>query len=108
MEKTATRTRIVQSTYRKLPSVRIIGPFDAMFDHVLEFVNEYITRGHANIILDLSETTYMTSQGIGCLIKVIKRMNAAEKTLYIVGATGDMIELICMAKIEKFIKFVKG
>ena len=106
LEHMPTRMKVVREELEGKAAIKVGGPFDSISDRVLEFTREIAEEGKRQIVLDLSSVSYMTSQGIACIIKVLKLAQEAGCALYVYQANPDMIELIRMARIEKYIQFI--
>ncbi len=87
-------------------SVKIVGPFDSVSDRALEYIEEILSAGKPEVVLDLSEATYMTSQGIACIIKMLKLAQGAECVFYVSKASDDMIGLMRMARIDTYMTLI--
>jgi anti-anti-sigma factor len=103
---TTIEQRVKRGTVAGIDSISIFGPFDFNDPVVDNLVSQILSEGKKSIAFDFSKTSYLTSQGISCLIKNLKKCQAADATLYIHGATPDMLELIRMANIDKFIQII--
>ena len=91
-----------------MPSISIAGPFDFMSRKLDACVDELIGKGETDIVLDLSETHYLTSRGIATMFKMIKKIQAAGGELHITGATDDMQELIEQGKMDEYITYISN
>jgi len=107
IHKGAARMSAHRDTYNGKDSIKIIGPFDSISDLLIEHVKDIAGEGKSEIVLDLSEATYMTSQGIACIIKMVKNVPAGSCMFEIANANKDMIELIRLAHIDKYITFIQ-
>jgi anti-anti-sigma factor len=105
-ENATNRMKVRLENLQNRDSVKITGPFDQLSDIVLEYVREILANGKKELILDLGEVTYMTSQGIACLIKVIKLSQAENCALFVYHASHDMSDLMKLARIDKYVQFI--
>ncbi len=92
-------------TVEGVASIEIGGPFDASDPEVIAFAEEILAEGTKNIVLDFGKVTYLTSPGISCVVKVLKKVQSLKGSLTVRGATGDMLDLFRLAKLEKLVKF---
>ena len=91
-----------------MPSIAITGPFDFMNANLDACVEGFISKGEADIVLDLSQTHYLTSRGIASMFKIIKKIRAAGGELHITGATDDMQELIELGRMDEYITYISN
>ncbi len=89
-----------------LDSIEITGPFDFNDPQVDSFAAQIIEEGKNSLAFDFTKVTYVTSPGVSCIVKVLKRIQAANGILYIHNATTDMKDLFQLAHIDRFIKFM--
>ncbi|MEK4027070.1 MULTISPECIES: anti-sigma factor antagonist [Bacillaceae] len=67
-------------------TVRITGEIDAYTAPKLrETVFPYTEKEKANIVIDLSEVSYMDSTGLGVFVGLFKSLNANGGTLQLIG-----------------------
>lgn len=88
------------------PSLSIKGPFDFIDNKIDMWIDDQIGKGNSSIILDLSETHYITAIGIAALFKFIKKINGANGLIHITGATEDMMELIKLGKMDQYVSYI--
>lgn len=60
----------------------------------------HVERGQDRIVLDLSETEFMDSSGLGALVSCIKRMGS-RGGLAIVGAHGAVARLFTLTRMDR-------
>jgi anti-anti-sigma factor len=99
-------TIIKRGHVKNYDSIEIHGPFDMIDGQVDILSKEILDEGKTKLVLDLHRVPYMTSSGIACIVKVLKKVQAANAVLYILGATEDMVELLTLARLEKYITFM--
>lgn len=100
IEKTPARMKAYRDSIDGKSGIVIIGPFDTISNTILEYCREIIDEGSGEIVLDLGQATYMTSQGIACVIKALKLTQAANCRLTVRRASKDMTDLFCLARID--------
>jgi anti-anti-sigma regulatory factor len=88
------------------PSIIISGPFDFMDPKIDAWVDERLDRGDTALLLDLGAAHYLTAAGIACMFKIVKKIGGAGGLLHIAGATGDMIELITLGKMDRYVSYI--
>jgi anti-anti-sigma regulatory factor len=98
--------KIRRSRVQGMDSIEIAGPFDCDDPLIESTVSDILREGKKDIAMDFSTTTYITSPGVGCLIKTIKRVQAAGGILHIHGATEDMVEYLTMNRIASLVKII--
>jgi len=93
-------------TIINVPAIIIKGPFDFTHQKIDIWIDEQIAKGTISVILDLSAAHYITSMGIACMFKIVRKISTAGGMLHIAGATSDMVELISLAKLDRFISYI--
>jgi anti-anti-sigma factor len=93
-------------TLINLPALAINGPFDFMHPKIDEWVAEQIDKGNTAVVLDLTAAYYITAMGFAAMFKMVKKISAAGGLLHIAGATPDMIELITLGKMDKYVSYI--
>lgn len=76
---------------------RLLGSIDG--EGILEAVSPYESRGATNLVVDLSKTTFMDSSGIGVLIQLRERMQAAGGDVRLAGMQQRIRGLFIMTKL---------
>lgn len=61
------------------------------------------TKHSNNVILDLSQVSFLDSSGIGAIVFLYKRLKAQDRTLVIVGVQGQPQELMKLLRIDSAI-----
>jgi anti-anti-sigma factor len=89
-------------------TIEIVGPFDCIDEQVSQLAKQIIDEGAKDVAFDLRKTSYLTSSGIATMIKVLKKIQQAQGTLSLIGATNDMLGLIKMARLDKYITIVNS
>jgi anti-anti-sigma factor len=102
----ANAQRVKRGLVGQLDSIEISGPFDFNDPQVDTVATQILEEGKNSLVFDFSKMTYITSPGVSCIVKVLKRIQAANGIMYISGATPDMIDLLRLAHIDKFIRFI--
>lgn len=97
---------VKKGMYNGIDSICVVGPFDLMDNQIGAIADDIISQGKTDIVIDFSETSYLTSSGIAMLIKVLKKVQTAQGTLYIANVTQDMYEVISCSSLDKFLKYV--
>lgn len=98
--------KIRHSQMQGMDSIEIIGAFDYNDIAVDDIVRDVISQGKKGLVFNLSQTSYITSAGIASLIKALKKMQGVNGTLYIFGATQDMIEFLQMTNLGSYLQFI--
>lgn len=70
-------------------------------DRVSDEIEEVITTGEKKIMVDLSETDYIDSSGLGVLVDAKKAMDAAGGEFQIIGLHEDIVPLFQQTRMDK-------
>jgi anti-anti-sigma factor len=97
--------RVKRGMVGQIDSIEISGPFDFNDPIVDTIASQILEEGKNALAFNFSKITYITSPGVSCIVKVFKRVQAVNGALYISDATQDMIDLLRLAHIDKFIRF---
>jgi anti-sigma B factor antagonist len=63
---------------RSGPLVRVSGEVDIQTSHILdEHLQRILSEGHASMVVDLSQVTFLDSTGLSVLINALKRCQGA-------------------------------
>lgn len=98
--------RFRRNQLRGMDCIEIAGPFDVNDTNIDGAILDIIDEGKKNVIFDLSKTSYVTSPGLAVLIKAIKRFQTVTGTIYVHGATRDVIEYLKLSRIDGFLRFM--
>jgi anti-anti-sigma factor len=98
--------KVKRAQVGRIDSIEIAGPFDFTDPEIDSIATQVLEEGKQTLALDLSKVTYITSPGISSVVKVLKKIQAANGLLYINGATPDMVDLFRLAAVDKFIRFM--
>jgi anti-anti-sigma factor len=98
--------RLKRGNIGVMESIAITGPFDFNDPQADILASQILDEGNTSLVFDLSKTTYMTSPGVSCIVKILKKVQAAKGILYVSGATHDMVELFTLAHIDRFIRII--
>ena len=85
--------------------VSIIGEFDALGCQKTKRVWQSLAnhKHQNNVVLELSEVTFLDSSGVGTMVFLFKKLRLVETSLMIAGATGQVKELLTLLRIEQAI-----
>jgi anti-anti-sigma factor len=97
--------RVEKGNVKGMTAIAVQGPFNGCDAGITEILEEALAAGEKQIAFDLSATTYLSSPGIACLIKVLKRIQEIDGSLFIHGATADMAELLKLARLNTYLRF---
>lgn len=87
-----------------LPEMFEVTVVEMLKKDILEVVDD----AKSDIIIDLKNTEFIDSTGIGTIILIIKDLMKDQKTLYIRNASGIVKECLEIAKIFKFSKLIES
>jgi len=79
---------------------QVIGPIQNKFQGAIDASKQ-------NIILDMSAVNFMDSSGVGSIVFLYKRLMADNRTLTLVGLSGQPKKIIEFLRIDKIIKVVQ-
>ena len=102
----ATAYKVKRALVGKIDSIEVNGPFNFSDPMIDSIAAQVIEEGKLALAFDLLKVTYMTSPGLASIVKVLKKVQAANGLLYITGATPDMVDLFRLAAVDKFIRFL--
>jgi len=81
------------------------GEFDAQFvKEGEEEFKEFVEENSSNIIVDLSNVTFIDSSGIGVLVFYYKRLKSQKRKLVLIGANGQPLKIMKMLRIDETIE----
>ena len=84
--------------------IRLCGEMDAPGCAKIRPVLEQISHTeNINIVLELSQISFLDSSGIGAIVFLYKRLKARGRTLVIVGVQGQPQELMKLLRIDSAI-----
>ncbi len=69
---------------------------------------DLIENNSESIVVDLGRVDYMDSSGIGLLVTVHKKMESAGGKLTLVRINDDILDLLRVATIDRFLKIHKS
>jgi anti-sigma B factor antagonist len=68
-----------------------------------QHINELVVNGHVDIVVDLNETTFLDSTGLGALIGARRQTHAFKGSFAVVCVHERILKLFRITGIEKFI-----
>jgi|WetSurMetagenome_2_1015567.scaffolds.fasta_scaffold271894_2 anti-anti-sigma factor len=102
----ANHLAVKRGRYQGMESIEITGPFDAIEPELEGYIKQVLEEGQTDIVFDLSKTTYLTSPGIGMIIKAIKWFHAVNGSVFVYGATSDTREFFALSRIDTYLTFI--
>jgi anti-anti-sigma factor len=93
--------------HEKLPKsntwlVGVNGRLDqSLISQLEETLNELLENGHNNLLVDLTQTTYINSGGLRCLVSAWRRAKALEGTLSLCGLNQRLQEIFAMVGFDQ-------
>jgi len=86
--------------------VKLRGEMDALgCTHIRRELEKITDTENNNVVLDMSQVSFLDSSGIGAIVYLFKRIKAQDRTLVIVGTKGQPQELITLLRINTAIPF---
>jgi anti-anti-sigma factor len=93
--------RIERTETAEAACLALSGRLDAAWSEpVAAALEDAIRLGRPRIELDLRETTFMSSVGIGTILRAVSRFRAVGGTLVVVGASDAVREMLRVAKLD--------
>lgn len=71
-------------------------------------LNDMIDDGTRQLIVDLSDTTFLDSTGLGVLIAVYKRMQSADGALVIIDSRNNVLKTFRVSGVDQLLTIVKS
>lgn len=82
---------------------RLTGLLDAFSEPTFRKVlGDYISKGSANVALDLSKIDFLDSSGLGALVQLAKQANTQNGKLHIV-TNPRVTQTVKLVRLEKFL-----
>ena len=82
--------------------VGVDGRLDQALNTKLEeTLNELLEDGHYQLVVDLTQTTYINSGGLRCLVGAWRRAKANEGSLTLCGLNNRLQEIFAMVGFDK-------
>lgn len=82
--------------------VTISGRLDqALIPQLEDTLNELLDEGTINLLVDLSQTTYINSGGLRCLVSAWRRARATEGTIRLCGLSPRLKDIFSMVGFDK-------
>lgn len=82
--------------------VGVDGRLDQALNPKLEeTLNELLDDGHYHLVVDLTQTSYINSGGLRCLVSAWRRAKANEGTLALCGLNSRLEEIFTMVGFDK-------
>jgi anti-anti-sigma factor len=107
MKESDNLTLVVERTVvMEMEAVAVIGPFNLIDPRLIDLAADIVAEGNRRMALDFSRVSYMTSAGIACVIKILKKMQAVQGSLYIYGTSADMKDYLLLVKLDKYLQFI--
>lgn len=93
---------------RDFTIVSLSGSLDAVGSVDIEPELRNIARSGDNIAIDLSDVTFITSQGVRLLVVTAKLTSAENKTLVLIGPKPPISKVLSVMGIDKLIKIYES
>lgn len=82
--------------------VAVNGRLDQTLNPRLEeTINELLDNGNYHLVVDLTQTTYINSGGLRCLVSAWRRAKANEGSLVLCGLNSRLQEIFTMVGFDK-------
>lgn len=80
------------------------GSLDALAVEILRPKFEELVNARADVVIDLTNTDFIDSSGIGAIVFLFKRLREFDRQLSLIGVHGQPLELLNHLRINKTIK----
>jgi len=80
--------------------IRLSGYIDLSNSPILRKKLAEAINNNANILIDLSEVTYMDSSGLATLVEAMQKLNKNKGSLKISGLTGEVKNIFEIARLN--------
>jgi anti-anti-sigma factor len=91
-------------------TVQMIGQFWEQKDLIVfqEKIDDMILKGHKWIVVDMSRLSYISSQGLGLVVKMFSKMRDIEGQLILLSPLGNVKDVIELAGFRSFMKIFES
>ena len=83
--------------------VCLSGSFDAIGADDIDMEMRKVSRAGKNVAVDLSEVTFITSQGVRILVMAAKVVNATNKKLVLLGPKPPIHKVLSIMGVDKLL-----
>jgi anti-anti-sigma factor len=97
---------VARNTVNGIDAIVVVGPFNLIDQGLIDIAVEIIAEGKREIVLDCSNVTFLTSAGIACVIKTLKKLQLVGGTLSVYGANKDMKDYFLLVKLDRYLKLI--
>ena len=73
---------------------------------LVELVNDALTKGSRNCLIDISEVRYINSSGIGVLITILTKIRNKGGDLYLIKPSEHVQKLLLITKLQAIFNIV--
>lgn len=99
--------KIRQKKHNAIPVLKITGELTAFEINTLSKKIDSLIRGkHPIVVIDLSETTYIESHGLGVFVYAWKRMEENKRELVFLNPQGFIRDLFIGANLHQLFRIV--
>lgn len=103
-----THRKVSRGSVSGMDSIDVVGPYDSADPNTDSILKEIASEGKKDVVFNFRQTTYLTSPGIACIIKAVKKMKPVKGMVHIYGATQDMVELLELANLSEYLHIMKS
>ncbi|RMH00056.1 MAG: anti-sigma factor antagonist [Chloroflexi bacterium] len=87
--------------------IRVAGRLDHELTPQLNTIlNEHIEAGHYHLIVDLSQTTYINSGGLRCLVSAWRKVRENQGNLILCGLNSRLMNTFSMVGFDKVFQII--
>lgn len=67
-------------------------------------IEQTVDAGRARIVIDLAETTFIDSSGLGALVAGLKRARSAGGDLRVARASDQAVAVLCLTNLDRILR----
>ncbi|MEZ4517740.1 MAG: STAS domain-containing protein [Chloroflexota bacterium] len=87
--------------------VKVVGRLDQALNAMLEeTLTSLLDEGHINLIINLSETSYINSGGLRTLVSAWRRVSRENGSLQLCGLSPRLLEIFAMVGFDQVFEIV--
>jgi len=95
-------TNVSETTQGTITLLTISGDLDQLSEaEMARRLDDLVTRGVKQLVIDLSDVTLIDSAGIGGLVLLVKRMRAQDGDVKLSGIRGQPAELLKRLRLDR-------
>lgn len=89
-----------------MEAIEIINAYTLYDKRIEEMVKEIVGQGNKELVFNCKKLSYITSTGIGQMMRTIKEFQKMQGTIYLYGASEDLKDYLKEISLDKYFKFI--